>query len=163
MTAAEHAGVALAALDYEIVAVAASAAVRPDIVGDFRDVHLRDDATVFRYVAGYLSFESGADAGAGPLLVRSHGRLVAALTAVGASISLAFEGSAIIDGGRIILPDAGLGIVPAGSWELDGDALLLDATGEPARALIAHGPARAKVHARMALAESLYAVGGRRG
>lgn len=160
MTPARHAGIALAALDYEIVAIAAQGA-EPAVVGDFRDIHLRQDDAVFRYVAGYLSFESSA--GDMPLGVRSHGRAVAALSAPGESIAVAFEGSAIIEDGRIILPDAGLGIVPAGSWQLDGDVLRLGAAGEPARALIVHGPARAKVDARMALGDSLYAVGGRHG
>jgi hypothetical protein len=164
-TRTQHAGVALAALDYEIVALAAlgpDGRGAPDVAGEFRDIHLRDDGEVFRYVAGYLALES-VHAGAG-LLVLSHGRATARLVAEGnESVSVRFEGSATVGSGRIVLPGAGLGLVPRGPWTLEGGDLRLGAPGEPARALLVHGPARTKIEARMALADSLYTVGGRRG
>ena len=161
----EHAGVVMAAVDYEIVALAVQderADVHPGAIGDFRDVHVRDDDRVFRYVAGYLSLE--APGRQDRLIVHSHGRATARLVCSrSGSISMVFEGSAIIEAGRIVLPDAGLGVIPRCPWRVEGSTLEFGAPAAPARFVLVHGPARSKVEARMVLADSLYAVGGRRG
>ena len=154
-------GIALWAIDYEIVtmAPASDSWPPPSAVGTFQDGHLRADESIFRFVVGYLSFESASDGES--VLVLSHGQPVATVDICARTISMRFRGCAIIRGEQIHLPDAGLGVLPRGRWVLEDKRLTLGLEDERAYALIVHGPAPSKVSARMALAESLEAVGGR--
>jgi hypothetical protein len=151
-------GLAVDAVDYEILTISASATSPP--LGAFQDVFVAEGPP-WRLVAGYLMLE---EAGPGELRVFSHGKAVAALhlSTTDAVWRTTRPGSVWAGHSSGVRAD-GIALLPTTGELTTGPTEMRVTMNAPWAVTVVHGPAPEKIDARIALHESLQRVGGRHG
>jgi hypothetical protein len=152
-------GLLLQPVDYELLWLGTDAS--RSAIGSFSDVHVAT-SPVWRVVTGYL----GVSATPGETLTRvsSHGHPVGSFDPHPDSLEVDPVGDVEVDGAVLRAPGAGVALLadPGTAWSRRGSTLVASGSGGWGVTIV-HGPAEAKIRARMALLGSLAVTGGRRG